>query len=85
MHSEWGTMSGDTAAALNAARADGARVVAVGTTSLRLLESAATEDGTVAPFAGETAIFITRAIVSAALACSLPSKFLLAQLTAISR
>ena len=59
MHSEWGTMSGETAAALNAARAKGGRIVAVGTTSLRLLESAATEDGTIAPFAGETAIFIT--------------------------
>ena len=59
MHSEWGTMSGDTAAALNAARAKGGRIVAVGTTSLRLLESAAAADGTIAPFAGETAIFIT--------------------------
>jgi S-adenosylmethionine:tRNA ribosyltransferase-isomerase len=59
MHSEWGTISGDTAAALNAARAEGGRIVAVGTTSLRLLESASTEDGTIAPFAGETAIFIT--------------------------
>src|SRR4051794_14391543 len=59
MHSEWGTISGDTAAALNTARAQGGRIVAVGTTSLRLLESAAVEDGTIAPFAGETAIFIT--------------------------
>jgi len=59
MHSEWGTISGDTAAALNTARAEGGRIVAVGTTSLRLLESAAVEDGTIAPFAGETAIFIT--------------------------
>ncbi len=59
MHSEWGTISRDTAAALNAARAKGGRIVAVGTTSLRLLESAAAEDGAINPFAGETAIFIT--------------------------
>ena len=45
--------------ALNAARAKGGRIVAVGTTSLRLLESAATEDGTIQPFDGETSIFIT--------------------------
>ncbi len=43
----------------NAARAKGGRIVAVGTTSLRLLESAATEDGTIQPFDGETSIFIT--------------------------
>jgi S-adenosylmethionine:tRNA ribosyltransferase-isomerase len=59
MHSEWGTISRDTADTLNAARAKGGRVVAVGTTSLRLLESAAAEDGTIKPFAGNTAIFIT--------------------------
>src|SRR3954462_7669510 len=59
MHAEWGSISADTAAALNAARAKGGRIVAVGTTSLRLLESAAAEDGTIQPFAGETAIFIT--------------------------
>jgi S-adenosylmethionine:tRNA ribosyltransferase-isomerase len=59
MHSEWGTISRDTANALNGARASGGRIVAVGTTSLRLLESAAAEDGTIRPFAGETAIFIT--------------------------
>jgi S-adenosylmethionine:tRNA ribosyltransferase-isomerase len=59
MHAEWGTISRETADALNAARAKGGRVVAVGTTSLRLLESAATEDGTIKPFAGDTAIFIT--------------------------
>jgi S-adenosylmethionine:tRNA ribosyltransferase-isomerase len=59
MHSEWGTISGDTAQVLNAARAKGGRIVAVGTTSLRLLESAAAEDGTIEPFSGETAIFIT--------------------------
>ena len=49
----------ETAAALNAARAKGGRIVAVGTTSLRLLESAAAEDGTIQPFCGETSIFIT--------------------------
>ena len=59
MHAEWGVISRDTADALNAARAKGGRIVAVGTTSLRLLESAAAEDGTIEPFAGETAIFIT--------------------------
>jgi S-adenosylmethionine:tRNA ribosyltransferase-isomerase len=58
MHSEWGTISRETSDTLNAARAKGGRIVAVGTTSLRLLESAA-EDGTIQPFTGETAIFIT--------------------------
>ena len=59
MHSEWGAISREVADALNAARKNGGRIVAVGTTSLRLLESAAAEDGTVQPFASETAIFIT--------------------------
>jgi S-adenosylmethionine:tRNA ribosyltransferase-isomerase len=59
MHSEWGTISRDTADALNAARDKGGRIVAAGTTSLRLLESAAAEDGAIQPFAGDTAIFIT--------------------------
>ena len=59
MHSEWGSLSAATAQALSAARAPGGRIVAVGTTSLRLLESAAAEDGTIEPFDGETAIFIT--------------------------
>jgi len=59
MHAEWGTISEETAATLNAARVAGGRIVAVGTTSLRLLESAAREDGTIAPFADDTAIFIT--------------------------
>jgi S-adenosylmethionine:tRNA ribosyltransferase-isomerase len=59
MHAEWGSMSGATADALNAARQSGSRIVAVGTTSLRLLESAARDDGTLAPFEGETSIFIT--------------------------
>ncbi len=59
MHAETGFVSRETADALNAARAAGGRIVAVGTTSLRLLESAAAEDGTIAPFAGDTDIFIT--------------------------
>jgi S-adenosylmethionine:tRNA ribosyltransferase-isomerase len=59
MHSEWGEVSADTAAALNAVHAGGGRIVCVGTTSLRLLESAATEDGVIQPFHGDTAIFIT--------------------------
>jgi S-adenosylmethionine:tRNA ribosyltransferase-isomerase len=59
MHAEWGVMTGDTAGALNEARAKGGRIVAVGTTSLRLLESATAEDGTIEPFADDTAIFIT--------------------------
>lgn len=59
MHSEWGEVSPETAIALNAIRAAGGRIVCVGTTSLRLLESATTEDGVVQPFHGDTAIFIT--------------------------
>ncbi|MBW3559494.1 MAG: tRNA preQ1(34) S-adenosylmethionine ribosyltransferase-isomerase QueA, partial [Proteobacteria bacterium] len=59
MHPEFGEVSSETAAALNAARAGGGRIVPVGTTSLRLLESAADEHGVVHPFAAETAIFIT--------------------------
>ncbi len=59
MHAERGEISEETAAAINAARAAGGRVVAVGTTSLRLLESAANDLGEIQPFSGETAIFIT--------------------------
>jgi len=59
MHSEWGEVAPETATALNAVRAAGGRIVCVGTTSLRLLESATTEDGVVQPFHGDTAIFIT--------------------------
>lgn len=59
MHSEWGTVSEETATALNAVRASGGRIVCVGTTSLRLLESAATPDGVIHPFHDDTAIFIT--------------------------
>jgi S-adenosylmethionine:tRNA ribosyltransferase-isomerase len=59
MHAEWGRIEPDVAERLNAARQAGGRVIAVGTTSLRLLESAADETGTIKPFAGDTAIFIT--------------------------
>ena len=59
MHPEWGYISDEAAAMINAARQAGKRIVAVGTTALRLLESAAANDGTVAPWAGETSIFIT--------------------------
>ena len=58
MHAEWGSIDAETAARLNAARAAGGRVIAVGTTSLRLLESAV-KDGIIQPFTGDTAIFIT--------------------------
>ena len=63
MHAEWGEITPQSAAAVNAARAAGGRIIAVGTTALRLLESAAAADGTggsvVGPFTGETDIFIT--------------------------
>jgi S-adenosylmethionine:tRNA ribosyltransferase-isomerase len=59
MHSERGEVSEATAKALNDARAKGHRIFAAGTTSLRVLESAARVDGVIEPFAGETAIFIT--------------------------
>jgi len=59
MHAEWGRIDAATADRLNAVRAQGGRLIAVGTTSLRLLESAAGEDGVIRPFEGDTAIFIT--------------------------
>jgi S-adenosylmethionine:tRNA ribosyltransferase-isomerase len=59
MHAEWGEVTQSTADALNRARASGGRIIAAGTTSLRILESAAGPDGTIGAFAGETAIFIT--------------------------
>jgi S-adenosylmethionine:tRNA ribosyltransferase-isomerase len=59
MHPEWGSVSAETAAALNETRRAGGRIVAVGSTALRLLESAAALDGTLTPFSGETALFIT--------------------------
>ncbi|MGH7124005.1 MAG: tRNA preQ1(34) S-adenosylmethionine ribosyltransferase-isomerase QueA [Stellaceae bacterium] len=59
MHGETGFLDAEAAERLNRARAEGRRIVAVGTTSLRLLETAAGEDGRFHPFAGETALFIT--------------------------
>jgi S-adenosylmethionine:tRNA ribosyltransferase-isomerase len=59
MHAEWGEVDRATAERLNRARAAGGRIICVGTTSLRLLESATTEAGEIRPFLGETAIFIT--------------------------
>ena len=59
MHAEWGRIDAATADRLNAVRARGGRVIAVGTTSLRLLESAAGDDKVIRPFEGDTAIFIT--------------------------
>lgn len=59
MHAEWGQVDAGTADALNRTRSAGGRIVAVGTTALRLLESATSEDRVIAPFAGETSIFIT--------------------------
>jgi S-adenosylmethionine:tRNA ribosyltransferase-isomerase len=59
MHAEYGEVSPGTAGALNAVRAAGGRIVCVGTTSLRLLESAAGEDGVIKPYTDETDIFIT--------------------------
>jgi S-adenosylmethionine:tRNA ribosyltransferase-isomerase len=59
MHAEWGRIDGATAERLNRVRASGGRLIAVGTTSLRLLESAAGDDGLIGPFEGDTAIFIT--------------------------
>lgn len=59
MHSEWGVLTPETAQALNAVRSRGGRIVAVGTTAMRLLESSADENGVIHPFSGDTAIFIT--------------------------
>ena len=59
MHAEHGSLSGETADALNAVRRAGGRIIAVGSTSLRLLESASGEDGVIRAFQGETALFIT--------------------------
>ena len=59
MHAERGTVSAETAAALNAVRHGGGRIIAVGSTSLRLLESAASDAGTLSAYSGETALFIT--------------------------
>ena len=59
MHAEWGRIDAATADRLNAIRAAGGRVVAVGTTSLRLIESATAADRIIRPFEGDTSIFIT--------------------------
>jgi S-adenosylmethionine:tRNA ribosyltransferase-isomerase len=59
MHAEWGRIDAATAARLNGVRVAGGRVIAVGTTSLRLIESATGEDDVIQPFEGDTAIFIT--------------------------
>ena len=59
MHAEWGRIDAPTAERLNAVRAAGSRLIAVGTTSLRLAESAAGDDGRIQAFEGDTAIFIT--------------------------
>jgi S-adenosylmethionine:tRNA ribosyltransferase-isomerase len=59
MHAEWGRIDPATADRLNAVRRSGGRLISVGTTSLRLLESAAGDDGIIRPFEGDTAIFIT--------------------------
>ncbi len=59
MHAEWGEVSADTAEALLAVKARGNKVVSVGTTSLRILESSAQAGGQIAPFRGETSIFVT--------------------------
>jgi S-adenosylmethionine:tRNA ribosyltransferase-isomerase len=64
MHAERGQVSAATADALNEVKARGGNIVAVGTTSLRLLESAAGDDGRLRPFAGQTSLFITRDIAS---------------------
>ena len=59
MHSEFGRISAEAAKRLNAARKAGGRIIAVGTTSLRTLESAASQDGQIHEFAADTDIFIT--------------------------
>ena len=58
MHAEWGVVSAETAERIGSARREGGRIIAVGTTSLRLLETAAAENGDVQPFAGDTRLFI---------------------------
>lgn len=59
MHAEWGEVTRQTADALNAVKAKGGRILTIGSTSTRLIESAAGEDGVIRPFVGETDIFIT--------------------------
>ena len=59
IHAEWGSIGAASADVINSSRKNGGRVIAVGTTSLRLLEAAADESGRLAPFEGETSLFIT--------------------------
>ncbi|MGU3493537.1 tRNA preQ1(34) S-adenosylmethionine ribosyltransferase-isomerase QueA [Xanthobacteraceae bacterium A53D] len=59
MHAEWGEVSSETAEALNAVKAAGGRILTVGSTATRLIETAAGEDGIIRPYLGETDIFIT--------------------------
>ena len=59
MHMEWGEVTPEVVASVNETRASGGRLLAIGTTSVRLLETAAGEDGRLRPFAGDTGIFIT--------------------------
>lgn len=59
MHSEWGSVSSEVAELINATHRNGGRIIAVGTTVLRILETASREDGVTAPFSGDTSIFIT--------------------------
>jgi S-adenosylmethionine:tRNA ribosyltransferase-isomerase len=58
LHAEWATVPEEVACRLNAARAEGSRIIAVGTTATRTLETAAAPDGTIQPFTGDTALFI---------------------------
>lgn len=59
MHGEWGEVTAETAVALNRVRASGGRLITIGSTATRLIESAAALDGEISPFLGETAIFMT--------------------------
>jgi S-adenosylmethionine:tRNA ribosyltransferase-isomerase len=59
MHAEWAELSAESAQGLNRTRASGGRIVAVGTTALRTLETASDEAGRIQPFSGDTALFIT--------------------------
>ena len=59
MHTEYGIITPEAAELINQAKAAGKKIIAVGTTSLRLLETAADEQGILHPFAGDTGIFIT--------------------------
>ncbi|WP_341991241.1 tRNA preQ1(34) S-adenosylmethionine ribosyltransferase-isomerase QueA [Azorhizobium sp. AG788] len=59
MHGEWGEVTAETAEALNAVRARGGRIITIGSTATRLIESAAAPDGRIGPFLGETDIFMT--------------------------